>query len=230
MTKQALSYLKAGGFRRNARLALAGGIVLATLSLALLPASTAHVADTGVAAAGPAGASLASTWPTHNIVAARIENRPDVPVGTDALAGILARKYRISEVATREFVLTAQREGSRSGIDPLLLLAVMAIESRFNPVAQSEGGAMGLMQVIPRYHAEKFETADHTKVLDPPTNIHVGARILRECIGRGGSEVAGLQLYNGAPGDATTAYATRVLGEKQWLHEVLRRALDRVRA
>ena len=204
--------------------------MLALLSLALLPASTAHVADIGASAASPTAASLASTWPVQNTVAARADSRAPAPIGTDALAGILARKYRISEVATREFVLTAQREGSRAGIDPLLLLAVMAIESRFNPVAQSDGGAMGLMQVIPRYHAEKFETADHAKVLDPPTNIHVGARILRECISRGGSEVAGLQLYNGAPGDATNAYATRVLGEKQWLHDALRRALDRARA
>ncbi len=230
MTKQALSYLKAGALHRNAYPALAGGIVLALLSLALLPASTAHVAAIGATAAGRAAATPASTWPVQNAVAARADSRAPAPVGTDALAGILARKYRISEVATREFVLTAQREGSRSGIDPLLLLAVMAIESRFNPVAQSDGGAMGLMQVIPRYHAEKFETADHAKVLDPPTNIHVGARILRECISRGGSEVAGLQLYNGATSDATNAYATRVLGEKLWLHDALRRALDRARA
>ena len=230
MTTQALSYLKAGAFRRNARPALTGGIVLALLSLALLPASTAHVAYSDVSTAGPAVASLASTWPAQKTVAARADSRPAAPAGTDALAGILARKYRISEVATREFVLTAQREGSRSGIDPILLLAVMAIESRFNPVAQSDGGAMGLMQVVPRYHAEKFETADHATVLDPPSNIHVGTRILRECISRGGGEVAGLQLYNGAPGDATNAYATRVLGEKQWLHDALRRALDRARA
>ena len=228
MAKQALSALKTGAFHPKARsTAMAGVIALALLSLAPLPASTAHVeVQTARSVAPP----LASSGHLQRAVDMRSDARPAPPAGIDALAGIVAKKYRISEVATREFVLTAQHEGSKSGIDPLLLLAVMAIESRFNPVAQSDGGAMGLMQVIPRYHTEKFETMDHGTVLDPPTNIHVGARILRECISRGGSEIAGLQLYNGAPGDPTNAYATRVLSEKQWLREALHRAMDRARA
>lgn len=148
----------------------------------------------------------------------------------DALAGVVARKYHVSEEATREFVRTAYREGARHGIDPLLIVSIMAIESRFNPVAQSDGGAMGLMQVIPRFHAEKFEAAERSSVLDPRTNIQVGVRILKEYIGRGGNELAGLQLYNGAPGDASFAYATRVLGEKQALLDAMRRGRDRARA
>ena len=148
----------------------------------------------------------------------------------DALAGIVARKYRVSEEATREFVRTAYREGARHGVDPLLIVSVMAVESRFNPVAQSDGGAMGLMQVIPRFHAEKFDVANRGSVLDPHTNIQVGVKILKEYIGRGGNELAGLQLYNGAPGDPSFAYATRVLGEKQWLQDAVQRARDRARA
>lgn len=226
MTQQALSYLETRVNHPKHRVAsLAGCMVLALVSLVLLPASTPHVE---VQAARSVALPLAGTGRLEKT--SRAETRALAPAGIDTLAAILAKKYRISEVATREFVVTAHREGSRSGIDPLLLLAVMAIESRFNPVAQSDGGAMGLMQVIPRYHAEKFATADHADVLDPPTNIHVGARILRECIGRGGNEIAGLQLYNGASSDPTNSYATRVLGEKQWLQEALRRGLDRTRA
>ncbi|MEO8739388.1 MAG: lytic transglycosylase domain-containing protein [Casimicrobiaceae bacterium] len=200
---------------------------MALLSMALLQASTTHI-DVQDARSLPA--SLTSTGHLQETAIARAEPPVGNPAGIDALAGILAKKYRISEVATREFVLSARREGSKSGIDPLLLLAVMAVESRFNPVAQSDGGAMGLMQVIPRYHAEKFETADRAEVLDPPTNIHVGARILKECISRGGNEIAGLQLYNGAPTDTTNAYATRVLGEMRWLQDALHRAMERARA
>jgi soluble lytic murein transglycosylase-like protein len=148
----------------------------------------------------------------------------------DVLVVIVARKYRVSQEATREFVRTAYREGARHGIDPLLIVSVMAVESRFNPVAQSDGGAMGLMQVIPRYHAEKFDAANQASVFDPHTNIQVGVKILKEYIGRGGNELAGLQLYNGAPTDASFAYATRVLAEKQWLRDAMRRARDRVRA
>jgi soluble lytic murein transglycosylase-like protein len=148
----------------------------------------------------------------------------------DAVAGIVARRYRVSELATREFVHAAYQEAARAKLDPLLIVAVMAVESRFNPVAQSGSGAMGLMQVIPRFHAEKFDAAPHLSVLEPRANIKVGARILKEYIGRGGTELAGLQLYNGAASDAGSAYATRVLAEKQWLKDALRRAVDRARA
>jgi len=164
--------------------------------------------------------------------AAKLPARAVTPAdsGIDLLAGVVARKYRVSEDATREFVRTAYREGTRLGVDPLLIVSVMAVESRFNPVAQSDGGAMGLMQVIPRYHTEKFDPANRTSVLDPHINIQVGVLILKEYIGRGGNELAGLQLYNGAPGDASFAYATRVIAERQSLQDAVRQARDRARA
>jgi soluble lytic murein transglycosylase-like protein len=156
---------------------------------------------------------------------------PDATV--EAVAAAIARKYRVSELGVRDFVRTAYREASANHLDPLLIVAVMAVESRFNPVAQSDGGAMGLMQVIPRYHAAKFpvhEAGIERAVLDPRTNIAVGARVLKDAIVRGGSETAGLQLYNGASGDASSAYATRVLTERQWIKDALKRGRDRLRA
>jgi len=142
----------------------------------------------------------------------------------DALAGFLARKYRVSQDATRYLVGTAFAKGTRLGVDPLLILAVMGVESGLNPFAESLYGAKGLMQVIPRYHAEKFDApGDAKSVLDPDINIQIGARILKEYIERGGSLVAGLQLYNGAPRDESNAYANKVLGEQQRLQQVVRR-------
>jgi soluble lytic murein transglycosylase-like protein len=148
----------------------------------------------------------------------------------EAVAAAVARKYRISDEATREFIGTAYREGKGIGVDPLLIVAVIAVESRFNPVAQSVGGAMGLMQVIPRYHPDKFNAARGKSVLDPHTNIQLGARVLKEYIRRGGTDVAGLQLYNGASADASNVYANKVLGERQRLREAVRRGRDQTRA
>lgn len=163
-------------------------------------------------------------------VAAQWTMPPDAAVETVAAA--VARKYRVSELGVRDFVRAAYREASATGLDPMLIVAVMAVESRFNPVAQSDGGAMGLMQVIPRYHAAKFprnESGIERAVLDPRTNIAVGARVLKEAIVRGGNETAGLQLYNGASADASSAYASRVLSERQWLKNALKRGRDRLR-
>jgi len=146
----------------------------------------------------------------------------------EAVANAVARRYRISREATRDLVGTAYREGKGIGVDPLLIIAVMAVESRFNPFAQSDGGAIGLMQVIPRYHTDKFDAGE--SMLDPRRNIQLGARVLKEYIRRGGTDVAGLQLYNGASADASTVYANKVLGERQRIREAIRRERDRSRA
>lgn len=127
----------------------------------------------------------------------------------------LARRYRVAENAVRQIVGEAFRSGHALGIDPLLILAVTAIESSLNPFAQSPVGAQGLMQVMTRVHSERFVShgGDHA-ALDPIANLRVGSEILRDLIRAGGSVERGLQLYVGAgqlPDDG--GYAARVLGE-----------------
>ena len=134
----------------------------------------------------------------------------------EALASYLASRYRVSAAATRDLVSGAYRAAEVTNLDPLLILAVMAVESSFNPIAESAYGAKGLMQVVPRYHLERlaFHGGAET-VLDPQTNIRVGAEILSDYIRRAGSLEAGLQLYGGATADADAQYAQKVLAEKR---------------
>jgi soluble lytic murein transglycosylase-like protein len=114
--------------------------------------------------------------------------------------------------------------GRAVGLDPLLILAVISVESRFNPIAESNMGAKGLMQVIPKFHYEKLaEHGGEDAVLNPRTNMLVGAQILKEYIVRAGSLEAGLQMYNGASGDATQGYAQKVITERQGLEQTLAR-------
>jgi soluble lytic murein transglycosylase-like protein len=141
-----------------------------------------------------------------------------------AVISYLSRKYRVSGDAIEPLVSAAHAAGSRVGLDPLLILAVMAIESRFNPFAESAMGARGLMQVIPKYHQDKLEAegADHVALLNPETNIQVGAQVLKESIQRMGSLEAGLQQYAGALADADAQYAAKVMAEKQRIEQALR--------
>ncbi len=88
----------------------------------------------------------------------------------DALATLVAKRYRIANETTRGLVAAAYREGQRVGIHPLLIVAVIAVESRFNPIAESDSGAQGLMQVIPGYHKEQMEAAGVDSALDPHDN------------------------------------------------------------
>lgn len=141
-----------------------------------------------------------------------------------ALANYVSRRYRIAPDVTEVFVGAAREAGREVGLDPLLILAVMAVESRFNPVAESLVGAKGLMQVVPRHHLDKLmEHGGADAVLDPVTNIALGARILKEYIRRTGSLEAGLQFYNGALADPSSQYAQKVLAEKERLQEAVRR-------
>jgi hypothetical protein len=141
------------------------------------------------------------------------------------LAGYLARRYRVAGEATEELVSECYAVGGAIGLDPLLILAVISVESRFNPIAQSDMGAKGLMQVIPKFHAEKLAVhGGEYAILDPKTNILVGAKILKEYIRLAGGLEAGLQMYNGAAHDPSQSYAQKVIAERQRLEQALRMA------
>jgi len=147
------------------------------------------------------------------------------------LAAYLARRYNVARDATEQLVGAAHQAGVRTGVDPLLILAVIAVESRFNPIAESVVGAKGLMQVIPKYHQDKLNAmGGEDSVFDPMTNIMVGARILKDAMRRGGGLMPGLQLYNGAFDDVSQQYAQKVVAEKQRMQSMLKRARPRTAA
>lgn len=138
------------------------------------------------------------------------------------LAAHLSRRYRIAQDAAEEWVSAAHVASERIGVDPLLVLAVIAVESSFNPNAQSLAGAQGLMQIVPRYHEDKLgEHGGSGAVLDPTINILVGTRILEQYIRRTGSLEAGLQRYNGALSEPSGRYAQKVLAERGRLQRVV---------
>lgn len=142
-----------------------------------------------------------------------------------ALAEFIAKRWRIAETAATSFVSIAYRAGKRHSVDPVLILAVVAIESRFNPVAESVVGAKGLMQIIPKYHLDKLlDHGGEEALLDPEVNIHVGAQILHEYYRRLGDQEAALQRYAGAFDEPTSRYAAKVFEERMRLEPVRQKA------
>jgi len=140
------------------------------------------------------------------------------------LAAHLSRRFQVADEGTGLAVFAAYRAAREVGLDPLLVLAMISIESSFNPAAESTMGAKGLMQIIPRFHLAKLEPHGGAQaVLDPESNIAVGARILQEYVYRTGSLEAGLQQYNGASRDESAQYAQKVMAERSRLERVLRR-------
>ncbi len=147
-----------------------------------------------------------------------------VPAGElRAAIDYVSRKYRVAAAAVEPLVIAAMETGERLRLDPMLIVAVMAVESGFNPIAESPMGAQGLMQVIPRFHQDKLEKLSASSLLDPRVNIEVGAMVLKESIRRAGSLEDGLQQYAGAVSDEDGLYAAKVLAEKQRIEAAVRR-------
>jgi soluble lytic murein transglycosylase-like protein len=134
----------------------------------------------------------------------------------------LAKRYRVAADATNMLVSAAYLTASEIKLDPLLILSVMAIESGFNPFAESPFGAQGLMQVMSKVHRDKFEELGGVKAaLNPVANIRVGSLILKDYVKRGGSVEAGLKLYVGAGAlETDSGYGAKVLAEYRRLKDV----------
>jgi soluble lytic murein transglycosylase-like protein len=178
------------------------------------------LSQAGLAAVDPGQAALIGPAIEQTTVAEAEENPEQ-----RALSEFIAKRYRVAEEAITGIVSSAYRAGAEHRVDPLLILAVVAVESRFNPVAESVFGAKGLMQVLPKYHREKLsEHGGETALLEPEVNIQVGTQILREYLRRSGETEGALQMYLGGADESAVLYTGKVLAERARLKQLAERA------
>ncbi|MFN3376682.1 MAG: transglycosylase SLT domain-containing protein [Burkholderiaceae bacterium] len=225
------------GLRNTAARVMSGFLELTHNGFALLGLAVAFVALTLVARPDlrESGEALLREWLRDRHVAtaglpvepdaierATAANPQDLPREQASLAFWLSRKYRVAPEPLSAIVAEAYEIGRTMKLDPTLILAVMAIESNFNPFAQSAVGAQGLMQVMTRVHTDKYQYfGGHMAAFDPVSNLRVGAKVLQECIARAGSVEGGLRFYVGAahlPDDG--GYVAKVLAEHGRLQQV----------
>jgi soluble lytic murein transglycosylase-like protein len=205
---------------------------LAILVLAALMSGAAWLLEQrsaeplAAAAAEPDAVVSAETEAAAAVIAeaeAEIRHRPENK-RYRALSEFLAKRYKVSQTVTHDLVTIAYAAGHQVGIDPLLIIAVICVESRFNPIAESVAGAKGLMQIIPKYHTDKFrEFGGVNAVFDPEANIRVGSKIIKEYLKRTGSLDSALQMYAGALNAEENVYFMKVMTEKERLQQVLLR-------
>jgi hypothetical protein len=139
-----------------------------------------------------------------------------------AVAHWISRRYKVAPEPVSRLVQEAWAIGQKAQLDPTLILAIIAVESGFNPFAQSTVGAQGLMQVMTRIHDDKYEAfGGNHAAFDPLTNLRVGVLVLKECIARAGSLEGGLRFYVGAANLADDGgYSGKVLSEQAYLQQV----------
>lgn len=142
----------------------------------------------------------------------------------EAITRWLSRRYKLSPEPLGHLVSESWALGDRIQVSPTLLLAVMAIESRFNPFASGVQGGMGLMQIEPQaQHLALLPFGGPLAAFDPLTNLRVGARHLQMLIEKSASVEAALQMYAVASGQPNGAdYANRVLAEQKRLESMAR--------
>ena len=146
----------------------------------------------------------------------------DLPKDQMAVAQSLSRRYKVSPEPIGALVSEAWAIGERSQIAPTLILAVMAIESRFNPFASGSQGGMGLMQIEPAVHSNALTAfGGRLAAFDPLTNLRVGARHLQFLIQQSVSIEDALRLYALDSGQINDEqYVDRVLNEQKQLDKI----------
>ena len=95
-----------------------------------------------------------------------------------------------------ELLKTVHYEARRAGLEPELVLAVIQVESNFDPYAISRVGALGLMQVMPFWLKEIGKPGDN--LFRPHTNLRYGCTILKHYLDKEkGNRTRALMRYNG---------------------------------
>ena len=136
-----------------------------------------------------------------------------------AVADFFEKKYSLDRAKIEEYVSNTILIAKEVNIDPVLLLAVISVESNFNPNTKSHAGAEGLMQVMTSVHKDKYALyGGTTEAAKPEVNIRVGAYILKYLIATAGSLRNGLKFYVGAANaDDDGGYTDKVMAERNRL-------------
>jgi len=114
-----------------------------------------------------------------------------------------------------EFLRKVHRAASRAGLEPEIVLALIEVESHFDPYAVSRVGAQGLMQVMPFWKKEIGRPNDN--LTDTDTNLRYGCTILKHYLKREKGRLAdALARYNGSYGQYWYSERVLVAWEKRW--------------
>lgn len=136
---------------------------------------------------------------------------PDSTLLINATADIIKREGNLQNNVAIQYAKWIYEYSAKYAVDPILMLSVMFVESKFDYKAISPSGPIGLFQIASSYHKDKATAA---QLFDPKKNIQVGAQILAEYAALSSSTIETLLRYNGSLG-AAPVYATKVLQNKK---------------
>lgn len=127
------------------------------------------------------------------------------------VAACISKRYKITSDAARKITQLAEEVAAKHELDPNLILAIIANESKFHPLLVSPVGALGLMQIMPNVHKRKLAAyGGENAALNPVVNMTIGTAIISSFIRQTGSVEGGLAMYVGAGFDTSHPYVYKV--------------------
>jgi soluble lytic murein transglycosylase-like protein len=184
-----------------------------------------------------------SVFPTSLARDPALASRPVHPAPSSRSAALIRRvegELRVRAAALPEadrarLARTVVLEAEAARLDPLLVLALIEVESSFRPGALSQAGAKGLMQLREPTLRRELERSGITyqDPHDPVVNVQAGVRYLRRLMDAFGREELALMAYNAGPNrilgylregeipDRFHAYPRRVRAEMRRLRRTL---------
>lgn len=134
--------------------------------------------------------------PNQSIVLGRALPQLSSDVIMATISNGVAAEYRTLNVQdATEVVRLAFSNATRQGLDPYLVVAIIAAESGFQRRVVSAAGAKGFMQVMDKVHNDKVKGRNP---FDTKVNLEVGVKILSDCFKRHTTSRRALGCYNGA--------------------------------
>lgn len=161
--------------------------------------------------------------PKKVVSSVRVEEKSFVTKASDYMKSVNATLTDVEAKSFASYILSSAKD---TALDARLLLALLKVESTFNPKAVSKHGAKGLGQIVPKYHMEKILlTSDKyfngDNIFHPGLNISVAAQVLRENLDSSKTLAVALLKYNGSVTDSTQKYAKTVLAEYSKLKSLI---------
>lgn len=129
-----------------------------------------------------------------------------------ALTNYIQHQFKVSETKASLIVSEAFNNGMKQGLQPELILAIIAVESKFKEKAISPKGAQGLMQVLASAHPKKIKSIGGKRALyDAKKNINIGSHILAQYKDLSKGNIRRTLLrYNGSLGNNKSHYPDKV--------------------
>ncbi len=135
-----------------------------------------------------------SSFTSADSISSVIQSHSEKTIAVEWVINSVAYGKKLPRHKAQEYVDIAYEAAWANDLDPKLVLGIIKQESMFNEKARSSYGAVGLMQVVPRWHKKRFKGKSYT---NPRANVFAGASYLRELIDKTGSVKKAVKLYSG---------------------------------